>query len=215
MAHEGRYIVPEMIVCNEFYELENEKFSTSKGHVLWTRDLLADVPRDLVRFYLALTCPEHQRTNFSLAGLGQVTAQRLVQPWNQLATALAKAAADAGGDTVALPVSAAARAHATALADRFRACYELDSFSLHRAADLIATQVARLAGHAAGLSEDAGPLGDLFFEVRVLLAGAAPVLIDLAEAARAVDTAPGRVTLTQLDATEITPFALPVFGAQS
>jgi methionyl-tRNA synthetase len=213
MAHEGRYIVPEMIVCNEFYELENEKFSTSKGHVLWTGDLLADVPRDLVRFYLALTCPEHQRTNFSLTGLRQVTSQRLAEPWNQLATALAKAAADAGGDQIVLPVSDAARAHAAALAVRFQACYELNSFSLHRAADLIATQVARLADHAARLSENRqsegpGPLGDLFFETRVLLAGAAPVLIDLAAA---VGTAGREITLSRLDATEISPFPLPVF----
>ena len=208
MAHEGRYVVPEMIVCNEFYELENEKFSTSRGHVLWTGDLLAQVPRDLVRFYLALTCPEHQRTNFSLTGLRQVTGQRLAEPWNQLATALAKASDDAGGDQVVLPVSAAARAHAAALAVRFQACYELNSFSLHRAADLIATQVARLADHAARLGEDPGPLGDLFFETRVLLAGAAPVLIDLAEAA---GTADAQVSLTRLDATEVSPFPLPVF----
>jgi methionyl-tRNA synthetase len=211
MAHEGRYVVPEMIVCNEFYELENEKFSTSKGHVLWTQDLLAEVPRDQVRYYLALTCPEHQRTNFSLAGLRQVTAQRLVQPWNQLAAALAKAAADAGGDQVRLPVSDAARAHAAALAARFRACYELEAFSLHRAADLIGTQIARLAGHAARPNEQRPPLGDLFFEVRVLLAGAAPVLIDLAAAAQAAGASAAPVSLSALDAAEVTAFALPVF----
>lgn len=212
MAHEGRYIVPEMIVCNEFYELENEKFSTSKGHVLWTGELLAEVPRDLIRFYLTLTCPEHQRSNFSLTGLRQVTSQRLVEPWNQLATALAKASADVGGDQVLLPVSDAARARAAALAARFRLCYELDSFSLHRAADLIATQVARLAGHAALLSEDRSPLGDLFFEVRVLLAGAAPVLIDLAAAAQAADAPGGQVSLSALDAAGVTAFPLPVFA---
>jgi len=209
MAHEGRYVVPEMIVCNEFYELENEKFSTSKGHVLWAGDLLTEVPRDLVRFYLALTCPEHQRTNFSLTGLHQVTGQRLVQPWNELAAALAKAVANAGGDQVVLPVTGAARAHAAALAARFRACYELTSFSLHRAADLIATQVIRLARHAAQLNGDHGELGDLFFETRVLLAGAAPVLIDVAEAA---GTTSSPVTLTQLEATEVTPFTLPTLG---
>ena len=34
IAHEGRYVLPDTILCNEFYELENEKFSTSKGHVV-------------------------------------------------------------------------------------------------------------------------------------------------------------------------------------
>ncbi|WP_462183145.1 class I tRNA ligase family protein, partial [Klebsiella variicola] len=51
MAHEGKYILPGSIVPNEFYELENAKFSTSRGHLIWARDLVRDLPRDYARFY--------------------------------------------------------------------------------------------------------------------------------------------------------------------
>lgn len=34
MAYDGKYILPEYIVPNEFYELENAKFSTSRGHFI-------------------------------------------------------------------------------------------------------------------------------------------------------------------------------------
>lgn len=191
LAHDGRYVLPQQVVCNEFYELENEKFSTSSGHVVWVADLLEEVPRDLVRFYLALSAPEHARTNFSRAALEKVTGERLVEPWNELANRLAKAVAEfgVGGDT--LPVSAQARGRCATMAARFAACYELDGFSLHRAADLVVQHVDRLRRRATALPGDgqgrAGGdapalLGDLFAEVRTLAAAASPILADLGDA---------------------------------
>ena len=67
MAHEGRYALPDMIVSNEFYELENEKFSTTKSHTIYLSELLREFPRDVVRFHLSLTGPEHQRNRTSAA----------------------------------------------------------------------------------------------------------------------------------------------------
>jgi methionyl-tRNA synthetase len=188
MAHDGRYVVPDVIVPNEFYELENEKFSTSNGHMVWTKDLLGEVPRDLVRFYLALTAPEHSRTNFSRPALEKITSARLVQPWNALAVLLDKAAAEIGAEGRQFPVSAAARDRCTALTERFTACYELTGFSLNRAADLIALHAGRLLAVASSTDFSAGvegerALGDLYAEACLLLAAASPILIDLAEAA--------------------------------
>ena len=166
LAHEGRYVLPETIVCNEFYELENEKFSTSKGHVVWMQDLVSQVPRDLVRFYLALTAPEHARTNFSRAALDKVTGTRLVEPWNRLAGLLAKALANAGNGPGPLPTGPAGRHGAAAMLERFRSCYELAGYSMTRAADLIAVQLDRLVRRAARANESGVPgldqLGDLF-----------------------------------------------------
>jgi methionyl-tRNA synthetase len=195
MAHDGRYVLPDRYLTNEFYELENSKFSTSLGHVLYSRDLLTEVPRDLVRFYLALTCPEHQRTNFSRTGLDTVVTERLVEPWNRLSGALAKAVADQGAAQRALPVSATGRGYCTVMLDRFRTCYELETFSLTRATELIVGYLDRLQHTAAALVEPvpmngtaadaetrAQALGDLFVQVRALVAGASPVLTDLAAA---------------------------------
>jgi methionyl-tRNA synthetase len=209
MAHDGRYIEPDTIVCNEFYELENEKFSTSRGHVIWTPDLLAEVPRDLVRFYLALTCPEHARTNFSRAALDKVTRARLVEPWNRLAAHLDRLVAAEG--TGPLAVSDAGRRAAAVLAERFAACYELPTYSLYRAADAIAYQVDRLARRAAGGDAGAGRSGDLLLSVRTLLACAAPLLVDVAATARAAGV---DLTIGGIDnVTAIAPFRLPLVAA--
>jgi methionyl-tRNA synthetase len=190
LAHDGSYVLPDAIVCNEFYELENEKFSTSRGHVIWTRDLLQEVPRDLVRFYLALTAPEHSRANFSRAALDRIARTRLVEPWNALAAAVDEAVAALAAEHHTLPVSAGARGRSAAMVDRFATCYEVSSYSLTRAADLIVQHTARLEQEASELVSGlaaAGQvacrrrLGDLISEVRTLIVAASPILIDLAQ----------------------------------
>ena len=175
LAHEDRYSTPAGNICNEFYNLSGSKFSTSRNHVIWCSDLTAEVPRDLVRFYLSLTAPEHQQTDFSVEALRDVTSRRLVQPWNKLAESVSRLApADA-----VLPVSADGKARAALMADRFRACYSLDGFSTSRAAEMILSEVSRLCAMTDG-NPDAG---DLLLEVQTLLAGASPILIDAASRA--------------------------------
>lgn len=56
---------PTAFVTNQFYNLDNAKFSTSKGHLVWARDLAAAFNSDLIRLYLALHGPEYQEANFS------------------------------------------------------------------------------------------------------------------------------------------------------
>jgi methionyl-tRNA synthetase len=182
MAHGERYTTPFCNVSNEFYELSGEKFSTSRNHLIWSTDLLAEVPRDVARFYLTLTAPEHQRTNFTTGALREVTSRLLIQPWNALADALSLASG--GTDPLAtLPTTVGGRQRAATMADRFRACYELPGFSLGRAAETVASQLGRLGAIARHAGRPDG-LGDLLLQVRTLLAGAAPILIDAAAQAR-------------------------------
>jgi methionyl-tRNA synthetase len=218
MAHGETYIRPEWIVTNEFYELESEKFSTSKGHVLSVQEILREVPRDLVRLYLALTAPEYQRTTFSRAGLAKITAARLVEPWNRLAETLGKAVADlgagAGGATCTLPVSAQGRSHAAVMLERFDFNYEMPNYSMNRSADAILNQIGRLDRIAAALSgvptgRDPEAWGDLFLQVKVLLAVSSPILIDLAAAARAAGGFDGALAPGAFDVTEVAAFAPP------
>ena len=220
LAHEGRYVVPDAIVSNEFYELENEKFSTSKGHVVWTRDLVREVPRDLVRFHLALTAPEHARTNFSRAALEKITGERLVEPWNRLGALLGKAVAELGLEGQELPVSAAANARRAATAERFASGYRLTGYSLSRTADLIPLHTERLLRRAEALLDGsaaadraagAAELGDLFAELRTLIAAASPILIDLAELARAEGGFDGTFALAPAERTT-TAFTVPALG---
>lgn len=211
MAHGDRYTLPEINISNEFYDLNGEKFSTSRNHLIWSTDLVAEVPRDLVRFYLALTAPEHQRTNFSRERLTEVITHRLVRPWNALAEALALAVA--GCDpTTELPTTAAGTRRAAVMVHRFRLCYEPDGFSLTRAAETLLCHLDRLRamaeprdGHRSRAA--ATQLGDLLLEVRTLLAGAAPILIDVADQARRTGV---ELSLEAPVPGAIAPFRLPV-----
>jgi len=207
MAYGDRYVTPAANVCNEFYDLAGEKFSTSRNHLIWSADLVAEVPRDLVRFYLALTGPEYQRTNFDRNALRNVTTRRLIQPWNALADALSLALA--GIDTSGpLPVTSAGRARAAVLHERFRLCYELADFSPARAAETVLSNLGRLRTTAEAVDHgDAdGEPGDLLLEIRTLLAGAAPILVDAAAQA-AADGVDLRLDAEQSDAIEA--FRLP------
>ncbi len=229
MAHGEKYVRPEWILTNEFYELESEKFSTSKGHVLSVQEILAEVPRDLVRLYLALTAPEYQRTTFSRSGLAKITEGRLVGPWNRLAVALGKAAAELGavgdgavGDGTAgagtaptLPVSAEGRSHAAVLLERFDFGYEMPNYSMNRSAETVLNQIGRLARIAGeldgvGVHEDPEAWGDLFLQAKALLALASPILIDLADAARAAGGFDGTLAPGVFEVAEVVPFAPPL-----
>lgn len=64
-------------LMNEFYRLDGLKFSTSRRHAIWGRDLLSRSPADVVRFYLAYTCPEVEGTNFTLDEFNAVTGREL------------------------------------------------------------------------------------------------------------------------------------------
>jgi methionyl-tRNA synthetase len=59
-------VPPAVHLVNELLDLDGEKFSTSRGHVIWAKELLQELPADVVRFGLALARPQGCRTNFSL-----------------------------------------------------------------------------------------------------------------------------------------------------
>lgn len=66
---------------NEFYLLDGLKFSTSRRHAIWGRDILTPQSVDAVRWYLAWTRGEGQRTNFTLADFNARVEQQLLGQW--------------------------------------------------------------------------------------------------------------------------------------
>ncbi len=68
---------------NEFYLLDGDKFSTSRRHVIWGKDLLTPDTVDAVRYFLALTRPETHRTNFTIEQYEAVTRGTLVGTWQR------------------------------------------------------------------------------------------------------------------------------------
>lgn len=214
-AHEGRYVIPDTYVCNEFYELEHDKFSTSKGHVIWMRDLLLDVPRDLARFYLAITSPEHQRTNFTRSAPLKVGEDRLVGPWNRIVAALDEAVTRLELEGRSLTVPAGALERAGTVVERFRIFYELRDFSPSRAADAIVSQLGRLERRLAN-GALAGPgaraeVAGICHELLTLVACAAPILIDLADEVRRRSGLPLTIPAAQ-EATDVAVFRFPALS---
>ncbi|WP_433260855.1 class I tRNA ligase family protein [Actinosynnema sp. CS-041913] len=191
----GDYVLADQWVSNEFYELSNEKFSTSRGHVISGRDLVAEVPRDLVRFHLSVTGPEFQRTDFTREALDRITTLRLVDPWNRVVDKV-----DEWVGQGPFPVSAASRAVGYRIFERFRDDFDLAHFSLTHAAHTITEQLARLDRRQV-TAED---VGDFCYEVEVFLRCAAPILIDLA-----AEALPDTVLAEPEGATQYTPIKLP------
>lgn len=198
LAHGERYVRPSASVCNEFYELEHAKFSTSRNHLIKAGDLVARCSRDVARFHLALTCPERERTNFDPA---ELAAGRLTGPWNELAGLLDTVLA--GRDQQEpVPVTGAGRRDSEAFAEAMRDCFELETFSVARAAALLLARAEELRDDTSAVARP----GDLLLGTRTLLAWAAPILVDTA--ARAVaDGVDLRLSAARPE--KITPFRLP------
>ena len=140
---------PRTLVVNEFYHLDGSKFSTSRNHAIWGRELLAVAAPDLVRFYLAWSAPEREQTNFTLADFGDTVRRELVDGWQSWLRDLGRRldAATAGQGPDAAPLTAEQHAFAgelRALHAEVTAGCEPATFSLQRAARALC-EVARRA----------------------------------------------------------------------
>lgn len=80
-AYDAGILPPRTFVTNEFYRLDGLKFSTSRNHAIWGQELLASVPRDIARFYLAYSGPESSQTNFTYAELAAFVRAELEGNW--------------------------------------------------------------------------------------------------------------------------------------
>ncbi|MEU9716512.1 class I tRNA ligase family protein [Streptomyces sp. NPDC047976] len=73
---------------NEFYLLDGEKFSTSRRHAIWGKEILTPDTVDAVRFFLAATRPEGARTDFRRAAYEAALDDTLIGTWQQWLTDL-------------------------------------------------------------------------------------------------------------------------------
>jgi methionyl-tRNA synthetase len=76
--------LPSAFVTNQFYNLGAHKFSTSRGHLVWARDLAREFNSDVIRLYLGLHGPEFQEASFQPGPFSE-TAKALVARINQSA----------------------------------------------------------------------------------------------------------------------------------
>lgn len=74
---------PVAFVCNHFYRLEGEKFSTSRSHAIWGGDAAQEWGADPLRFFLALTGPEVEHSNFERAEFEGFVDDELIGTWQE------------------------------------------------------------------------------------------------------------------------------------
>ncbi len=149
----GDVVIPTAIITNEFYHLDGSKFSTSRRHLIWARDLVDRYGSDNVRFYLALDNPENQTANFTEQAFLAGVRRRLHAPLRVIAQAIeplaGRSLASGGADTQLVKV----------FRTRMQRAYDLETFSIRQAAETVVALLELLADRAARIS--AGDVDEL------------------------------------------------------
>ncbi len=61
----GNRNLPYDVPANEFMTMSGQKASSSRGNVIWTKDVLDHYSADALRYYLSVTAPEGRDTDFT------------------------------------------------------------------------------------------------------------------------------------------------------
>src|SRR5579885_2442153 len=74
----GERNLPYDVPANEFMTMSGAKASTSRGNVIWTKDVLDHYSADALRYYLSVTAPEGRDTDFTYEELVRRNNDELV-----------------------------------------------------------------------------------------------------------------------------------------
>ena len=80
----GGLHLPDEIVASEFLHMEGRKFSTSRGQVIYVKDVLERYDADALRYYLMIAGPENQDTDFTWSEFVRRNNDELVATWGNL-----------------------------------------------------------------------------------------------------------------------------------
>ncbi|MFT3871133.1 MAG: methionine--tRNA ligase [Nocardioides sp.] len=90
----GRLNLPTEVVSSEFLTMGDQQFSSSRGHVLYVRDVLERYGPDPLRYFICAAGPESSDAAFTWAEFVQRNNSELVAGWgnlvNRTATMIAK-----------------------------------------------------------------------------------------------------------------------------
>src|SRR6266516_4445865 len=80
----GDLHLPDEIVASEYLHMEGKKLSTSRGRVIYVKDVLDRYDADALRYYLMIAGPENQDTDFTWAEFVRRNNDELVATWGNL-----------------------------------------------------------------------------------------------------------------------------------
>nr|WSW45070.1 class I tRNA ligase family protein [Streptomyces sp. NBC_01001] len=142
---QGELTLPAQVVINEFYRLEGDKFSTSRGHAIWGGEFLRRVNADALRFHLCLTGPERAQNNFSMKEFADTLSTVLaggLERWTDTVLDLLGQDFDSVVPAAG-PADGPLAAERAALPQRIADALGAGAFSPQRAADTLATVIER------------------------------------------------------------------------
>jgi methionyl-tRNA synthetase len=163
MAYDPALRPPHALLTNEFYLLDDDKFSTSRSHAVWGGALIAQVPADVVRFVLAHDRPQYERTNFTFDRFRELVDGELVGRWQDwLDDLFARLGATVPDFAYATPSQRRFVAGLATLAEDGLDAYTAERFSPPRAARTLRELVTRArefaaAGARAALTRPGSP----------------------------------------------------------
>ncbi|WP_350335405.1 class I tRNA ligase family protein [Coralliovum pocilloporae] len=128
-----KFPLPAALVTNEFYELDGSKFSTSKDHLIWAKDISAKYDIDFVRLYLARTNPSCQITSFSQNDFENWVQTQIIAPLEVMYGLLSEVTRDVR-NCVASPSPATRRAIDNVCTHMVQG-YQLEQFELRHVAE--------------------------------------------------------------------------------
>jgi len=80
----GDLELPTEVVSSEYLNVDGQQFSTSRGVVIYVRDMLSRYQPDALRYYLSVAGPETNDTDFTWAEFKRRTNDELVAGWGNL-----------------------------------------------------------------------------------------------------------------------------------
>ncbi len=80
----GELELPDDIVASEFLHMGGKKLSTSRGQVIYVKDVLDQYDADALRYYLMIAGPENQDTDFTWSEFVRRNNDELVATWGNL-----------------------------------------------------------------------------------------------------------------------------------
>ncbi|MDR3152056.1 MAG: methionine--tRNA ligase [Bifidobacteriaceae bacterium] len=80
----GKLNLPTEVVSSEFLTMEGKKFASSRGIVIYVKDILEKYPVDALRYYIAAAGPENNDTDFTWESFVQRNNSELVGSWGNL-----------------------------------------------------------------------------------------------------------------------------------
>jgi methionyl-tRNA synthetase len=136
----GQYGVlnlPTEVVSSEYLTMESRQFSSSRGHVIYVRDMLTRYQPDALRYFICAAGPENQDSDFTWREFVTRTNTELVAGWGNLVNRTAAMIAKNFG---AIPPAGALQPEDEEVLARVRAAFDRvgDLIGRHRQRQAIA-----------------------------------------------------------------------------